>query len=139
MRQFFFGVAVLAAMMFCGDVLAFSGDISHPVHHFVLAAAATPAITLDLPILLRFRDLRASGIVDSHTQLARLIRGEDFPSGRLLGRNTRVWTTDEVNGWFAARPTEGRPRHTQQARAALADRRAASKAAAASADPETAA
>jgi hypothetical protein len=42
MRQFFFGIAVLAAMMFCGDVLAISGDISHAVHHFVLATAAIP-------------------------------------------------------------------------------------------------
>jgi predicted DNA-binding transcriptional regulator AlpA len=53
---------------------------------------------------LRFRDLQARGIVRNWTTLLRWIACRDFPPGRLLGANTRVWTEEEVDHWIAAAP-----------------------------------
>jgi hypothetical protein len=58
-----------------------------------------------LPSLNRFRDLRNAGVVDNWQQLHRMIEYEGFPAGRLLSPNVRTWTTDEINEWYASRPT----------------------------------
>lgn len=57
-----------------------------------------------LPTFHRFKDLRARNIARNWTQLLRLIREEGFPPGRLISRNSRAWTADEINAWLDARP-----------------------------------
>lgn len=59
-----------------------------------------------LPKYVRFHNLRSAGLVANWQQLRRLQDEAGFPIGRLLSRNTRVWTLDEVNEWLASRPTE---------------------------------
>ena len=59
---------------------------------------------MSLPTFLRFKDLKARGIVQSWPQLGRLIRDQGFPLGTMLGVNTRAWTEDEVAAWLASRP-----------------------------------
>jgi predicted DNA-binding transcriptional regulator AlpA len=54
--------------------------------------------------VLRFRDLRKMGVVQNWPTLARWIEKEGFPSGRLLGPNSRCWTEEEVEAWFLSRP-----------------------------------
>jgi len=53
---------------------------------------------------LRFRDLKARGIVGNWTTLLRWIRDRGFPVGVMLGANTRVWPEDEINAWLANLP-----------------------------------
>jgi predicted DNA-binding transcriptional regulator AlpA len=55
--------------------------------------------------LLRFRDLKAWGVNNWQT-LRRWIREEGFPPFRLIGPNTRVWTEEEIEAWFAAAPVK---------------------------------
>jgi hypothetical protein len=43
-------------------------------------------------VLLRYRDLKARGIVASWAQLKRLQDHYGFPLGRMLSPNTRVWS-----------------------------------------------
>lgn len=57
-----------------------------------------------LPTFIRFKDLKARGIVDSWPQLGRLMRDRGFPRGIMLGANTRAWTTDEVADWLGRQP-----------------------------------
>jgi hypothetical protein len=57
--------------------------------------------------LLRFRDLKARGVVNSWPQLKRLQRLCGFPLGRMLSPNIRAWTEEEVDAWLASRPIEG--------------------------------
>ncbi len=59
---------------------------------------------------LRFKDLKAKGIVASWPALRYKIRNNGFPAGRLLGPNTRAWTVDEVQAWLDNLPTESKPR-----------------------------
>jgi hypothetical protein len=54
---------------------------------------------------LKFADLKARGLVNSHTQLARLQKQANFPLGRLIGPNSRRWTDVEVDRWWDSRPT----------------------------------
>jgi predicted DNA-binding transcriptional regulator AlpA len=61
-----------------------------------------------LPQFLRFKDLRAAGITTNWPHLARLIDAEGFPPGRMLSRNLRAWTLEEVQAWIASRPTVGK-------------------------------
>jgi hypothetical protein len=56
--------------------------------------------------LLRFSDLKQRGIVHNHMTLARWIEREGFPSGFMLGPNTRVWREIDVERWLDSRPTE---------------------------------
>jgi hypothetical protein len=49
-----------------------------------------------LPYLVRFRNLREAGIVDSWEQLSQLVDRYGFPSGTLLSPNVRVWDVDDV-------------------------------------------
>jgi predicted DNA-binding transcriptional regulator AlpA len=57
--------------------------------------------------LLRFRDLKDRGIVNSWPMLRRRIERDGFPLGRMLGPNTRAWTETEVEEWLKSRPTAG--------------------------------
>jgi hypothetical protein len=57
--------------------------------------------------LLRFRDLKARGVVDSWAQLRRLIDHCEFPTGKLLSPNCRTWDEQEIDAWYAARPVKG--------------------------------
>jgi predicted DNA-binding transcriptional regulator AlpA len=56
--------------------------------------------------LLRFRDLKERKIASSWAQLARLIRDNGFPRGRLIGVNSRAWDEDEVDAWYKSRPEQ---------------------------------
>ena len=62
-----------------------------------------------LPVFVRFRDLRRSGIADNWQSLGRLIEDEGFPPGVLLSPNIRAWRLDEVEQWLATRPVERKP------------------------------
>jgi predicted DNA-binding transcriptional regulator AlpA len=55
---------------------------------------------------VRFRDLKARGLLSNHVTLGRWIKYEGFPPGMMLGPNTRVWTEAEIEAWIASRPTE---------------------------------
>jgi hypothetical protein len=57
------------------------------------------------PILLRFSDLKARGVVNNWPTLLAWIAAEGFPPGRKLGPNTRVWTDAEIANWIAERPS----------------------------------
>lgn len=59
-----------------------------------------------LPKLLKFKDLKALGIVNNWTTLQRWIDAGHFPSGIKLGENTRAWTEQSVAEWLAARERE---------------------------------
>jgi predicted DNA-binding transcriptional regulator AlpA len=54
--------------------------------------------------LLRFRDLKARGLVNNWVTLSRWVQEQGFPPGRLLGPNTRVWTEAEIEAWVVSRP-----------------------------------
>ena len=55
---------------------------------------------------LRFRDLKARGLLSNHVTLGRWIKHEGFPPGMMLGPNTRVWTEAEIEAWIGSRPSE---------------------------------
>jgi predicted DNA-binding transcriptional regulator AlpA len=64
----------------------------------------------DLPktaTLLRFKDLRSLGVIANYPTLKARIVNDGFPPGRMVGRNTRVWTLAEVEAWIQSRPTAG--------------------------------
>lgn len=58
-------------------------------------------------VLVRFKDLKARGIVRSWEQLKNLIKREGFPPGFHLSANTRCWDETEVESWLATRPAAG--------------------------------
>jgi predicted DNA-binding transcriptional regulator AlpA len=62
-----------------------------------------------LPIFIRYADLCAAGIISNWTTLRRLIDDEGFPSGVMIGPNTRAWRLDEVEAWLAGRPIARKP------------------------------
>ncbi len=57
-------------------------------------------------VWLRFSDLKARGIVNNRTTLARWIKDYDFPAGALLGPNSRAWPADQVESWLDARAAD---------------------------------
>src|SRR2546423_13402465 len=59
--------------------------------------------------LLRYRDLKATGVVNSRMTLKRLIDSQGFPAGILITPNARAWLEDEVDEWIANRPTARKP------------------------------
>jgi predicted DNA-binding transcriptional regulator AlpA len=65
--------------------------------------------------LLRFKDLRRLGVVSSWPQLKYMQEKYGFPSGFLLGANTRAWRVADVESWLAERPTEPSPRAMERA------------------------
>ena len=56
------------------------------------------SVTVTLPQVIRFRDLRDAGVVRNKVTLARWQNDPNiaFPRGRLLGPNTRVWSSEEI-------------------------------------------
>jgi predicted DNA-binding transcriptional regulator AlpA len=58
-------------------------------------------------LYLRFRDLKARGVISNWMTLKRWIEKEGFPPGVKLGPNSRAWTETEVNEWLAGRPKAG--------------------------------
>lgn len=58
--------------------------------------------------LLRFKDLAKVGITNWPT-LNNRVAHDNFPPGRYVGKNTRVWTLEEVEAWWDSRPPGGRP------------------------------
>jgi predicted DNA-binding transcriptional regulator AlpA len=53
--------------------------------------------------LLRYSDLEKRGIVRNRATLRRWIQKEGFPSGTMLGPNTKVWTEEEIAAYIAER------------------------------------
>ena len=62
-----------------------------------------------MTLYLRFRDLRARGIVNNWNTLQEWINKRGFPPGRLIGPNARAWAEGEVEAWIATRPTAPKP------------------------------
>jgi hypothetical protein len=62
-----------------------------------------------MTVYLRFRDLKARGIVNNWPTLQNRINKFGFRPGRLIGPNARAWTETEVEAWIAGRPTERKP------------------------------
>ena len=62
---------------------------------------------------LRFRDLKALGVVANRVTLKNLIDNCGFPPGRLIGPNTRTWSEPEVAAYMEARPTAPKPAHSK--------------------------
>ena len=59
---------------------------------------------------VRFRDLKARGIVDSWPQLNNLIKKYGFPRGRMLSPNVRAWDEEkEIEPSLASRPAVSPP------------------------------
>jgi predicted DNA-binding transcriptional regulator AlpA len=56
-----------------------------------------------IPTLLKFKDLKAAGIVSNWTTLSRWIAKENFPQGIPIGPHTRAWTEQSINEWLAAK------------------------------------
>ena len=52
---------------------------------------------------LRFRDLKAEGIVENYTTLNRLIREQGFPPGYRIGAQTLGWDETEIDAWLDSR------------------------------------
>ena len=55
---------------------------------------------------LRFSDLVERGIVRNRVTLGRWIKNNGFPTGFLLGPNSRAWPEDSVNAWLEERAAE---------------------------------
>ena len=87
-------------------------------------------------IFLRFRDLKARGIVNNWPTLKRWVADLGFPSGRYLGPGTRVWLESEVEDWLKSRPTKSTL--TDKQRAALTANAVKARTAEAQADAEAA-
>lgn len=60
-----------------------------------------------MTVLLRFRDLRARGIIANWPSLKARIERDGFPPGMMIGANTRAWREDEIDAWIASRPVVG--------------------------------
>jgi predicted DNA-binding transcriptional regulator AlpA len=73
--------------------------------------------------LLRFRDLKARGIVTSWPMLKLRVERDNFPPGRMVGPNSRAWSEEEIDAWFKSRPIAG-PRPPRGAAKANRDRKA---------------
>jgi predicted DNA-binding transcriptional regulator AlpA len=65
---------------------------------------------------LRFRDLKARGIVNNRPTLNNWIKKLGFPPGQLTGPNTRTWDEGEVEDYLASRPTAPKPTPTPSRR-----------------------
>ena len=59
--------------------------------------------------VIRFSDLCAAKVVENRAQLRHLQDKHGFPSGFMIGPNSRGWFEDEVDKWLAQRPTGKAP------------------------------
>ena len=57
-------------------------------------------------LYLRYADLVERQIVNNRTTLQRWIRDYGFPSGVLLGPNSRAWPANQVETWLEERASE---------------------------------
>jgi hypothetical protein len=64
---------------------------------------------------LRFRDLKAQGIVDNWVTLTNWINTQGFPPGKKAGPNTRLWDEPAVEAWLEARPLDRKPQPARRA------------------------
>jgi predicted DNA-binding transcriptional regulator AlpA len=69
-----------------------------------------------LPVLCRFPDLKAAGIVDSWAQLRNQIERENFPRGVMLSKNCRAWLVREIEEWLATRPSAPKAVNVEKAK-----------------------
>jgi predicted DNA-binding transcriptional regulator AlpA len=68
-----------------------------------------------LPVkLLKFKDLARVG-VNNYPTLKRWQKDQGFPKGRLLGKNTRVWTEEEILAWWDSRAEQPPPENVKGA------------------------
>ncbi len=82
-----------------------------------MSSEIAPEIAPRLPHYVRFRDLRAAGIVDNWEQLRNLVNDYAFPQGVLLSPNVRAWNLENVQHWLATRPTERKAAPPRRAKA----------------------
>jgi hypothetical protein len=80
-----------------------------------------------LPHFVRFKDLKARGIVTSWPQLQRMQEHYGFPTGRLLGANMRAWTVEEVEEWLSKCPFDPSPQATERGAASVRAKQARAK------------
>jgi hypothetical protein len=59
-----------------------------------------------LPVFIRFKNLKAAGIVENWPHLLTLIEQQNFPAGTMLSPNVRAWNIEDVRQWLATRPTD---------------------------------
>lgn len=64
---------------------------------------------MNVPHLLRFKDLQERGVVPNRVTLKNWIDSGNFPPGRLIGPNTRAWTDVEIAAYLESRPTGRKP------------------------------
>ena len=83
----------------------------------------------DVPRFLRLSDLQERGIAMTHQAVRHMQKNESFPSGRLLGPGTRVWTVSEINDWSATRPVEVSEQARRRAQRSIEARRGSTQAA----------
>jgi predicted DNA-binding transcriptional regulator AlpA len=69
--------------------------------------------------VLRMKDLRCVGINNWPTLKRRILK-DNFPPGRYVGANTRVWDEAEVERWWATRPSAAPPENVKPAAASPA-------------------
>ena len=55
--------------------------------------------------VLRFKDLKSRGIIQSRMTLARWIASAGFPRPIRLGENSRAWDEVEIDAWLDSRRT----------------------------------
>jgi hypothetical protein len=56
--------------------------------------------------LLRFKDLKRCGVVNSWPQLRYMQKECGFSAGLLLGANSRAWPVSVIEQWLTNRPIE---------------------------------
>ena len=54
--------------------------------------------------LLRFKELKAAGIVTDRATLRRWVNKYGFPQGTCLGPNIVAWNSAEIDQWLESRP-----------------------------------
>jgi predicted DNA-binding transcriptional regulator AlpA len=64
---------------------------------------------------LRFRDLKARGIIASWPILRRRVDHDGFPPGKKVGPNTRIWEETEISEWIDSRPSDRKIPHPRRA------------------------
>lgn len=58
---------------------------------------------------LRYRDLKAKGVINNRATLRNRIVRDGFPPGELTGPNERTWDEGEVEEYIASRPKAPKP------------------------------
>ena len=53
--------------------------------------------------VVRFSDSKERGVVNNRGTLSRWIKNSEFPSGFLIGPNSRCWYEHEIDDWLDSR------------------------------------